>query len=107
MEDLTKNSSKILKGISWSSLLSFLTYSLAIIKIFILARLIFPEDFGIMALSLLFVNIIKQFSNLGLEQAFIQDDKYNRIVDKITIKKAKKITKKYKSKNNKKTKKKK
>jgi len=37
----------------------------------------------------------------------IQDDKYNRIVDKITIKKAKKITKKYKSKNNKKTKKKK
>lgn len=79
MNTLTKtNSSRIIGGIGWSSLSSILSNILLFSRTFILVRLLVPEDFGVMALSLLLVTTFKQFSFLGLEQAIIQDDDLSR-----------------------------
>jgi lipopolysaccharide exporter len=64
---------KVVKAIGWSSLASVINYVILFSRTFILVRFLAPDDFGIMALSLLLVTTIKQFSHMGLEQAVIQD----------------------------------
>ena len=64
---------KVTKAIGWSSLASAINYVMLFSRTFILVRLLAPDDFGIMALSLLLVTTIKQLSYTGLEQAIIQD----------------------------------
>ena len=64
---------KVANAIGWSSLASAINYVMLFARTFILVRFLAPDDFGIMALSLLLVTTIKQFSHVGLEQAVIQD----------------------------------
>ncbi len=64
---------KVTFAIGWSSLASVINYVILFSRTFILVRFLAPNDFGIMALSLLLVTTIKQFSYMGLEQAVIQD----------------------------------
>ena len=64
---------KVTFAIGWSSLASVINYVMLFSRTFILVRFLAPNDFGIMALSLLLVTTIKQFSYMGLEQAVIQD----------------------------------
>ena len=73
--NIQANNKKVIAGISWSSLSSIVNYILLFTRTLILVRILAPEDFGIMALSLLLVTTIKQFSNMGLEQALVQKDK--------------------------------
>lgn len=77
----TAKRNKVLRGVGWSSLGSIVNYILLFSRTFILVRFLAPGDFGIMALSLLLVTIIKQFSGVGLEQAVIQAE----VVTKQTI----------------------
>ena len=72
---------KVISGVGWSSLASIVNYLLLFTRTFILVRFLAPEDFGLMALSLLLVTVMKQFSHIGLEQAVIQEDN----VDQSTI----------------------
>jgi lipopolysaccharide exporter len=80
MNQETKHS-QVISGVGWSSISSIVSYILLFVKMLVLVRILAPEDFGIIALSLLLVTIIKQFSNIGLEQAVIQKE----YVDKTTI----------------------
>lgn len=72
------NEAKVLNGIGWSSLSSIINYILLFTRTFILVRILAPQDFGLMALSLLLLSTIKQFSYLGLEQALIQQTNVNK-----------------------------
>ena len=72
--NIQANNKRVIAGISWSSLSSIVNYILLFTRTLILVRILAPEDFGIMALSLLLVTTIKQFSNMGLEQALVQKD---------------------------------
>ena len=68
------NTNKVISSLGWSSLSSGLNYFILLARTFVLVRFLAPSDFGLMALSLLLVTVIKQFSSIGLEQAIIQDD---------------------------------
>jgi lipopolysaccharide exporter len=65
---------KVISGIGWSSFSSIISYLLIFSRIFILVRFLSPDDFGIMALSLMLLAVMKQFSHVGLEQAVIQEE---------------------------------
>ena len=69
-----ENKNKVISSIGWSSATSIVSYFIFFSRTFILVRLLSPQDFGLMALSLLLVTTIKQFSQTGLEQAIIQDN---------------------------------
>jgi len=70
--------SKVVSGVGWSSFSSIINYVLLFTRTFILVRFLAPEDFGVMALSLLLVTVMKQFSHIGLESAIIQEDEVNK-----------------------------
>ena len=71
---MSSNSNKVISSLGWSSISSILSYLILLARTFILIRFLSPSDFGIMALSLLLITILKQLSSIGLEQAVIQDD---------------------------------
>jgi len=68
-----KTRQRVVSGVGWSSLSSAINYALLFMRTFILVRFLAPEDFGVMALSLLLVSVMKQLSHIGLEAAVIQD----------------------------------
>ena len=62
----------IFSGIFWTSLQAIIQRSFSfIIKLF-LARLLFPEDFGIIGMAVVFTSFIKIFNDLGFGVALIQ-----------------------------------
>ncbi len=74
--------SKAISGVMWVSLsklmLKFITFGITII----LARLLSPTDFGLVALALVFVNFFEITRDLGMESALIHyegDDKDKNI----------------------------
>lgn len=65
-------SKTIFSGIFWTSLQAIVQRSFRfIIKLF-LARLLFPEDFGVVGMAVVFTSFIQVFSDLGFGQALIQ-----------------------------------
>ena len=63
---------KIVKGISWLLLLSWFNRLLGFASIFILARILTPEDFGVMALVMIAIQLTDTLTNVGAEQYYIQ-----------------------------------
>lgn len=59
-------------GIMWSGITQFSLQVFRFVVIIILARLLNPEDFGIVGLAALFIGIINIINDLGLSAAIIQ-----------------------------------
>src|SRR5699024_5399596 len=57
------------RGISWTLLGSWLSTAVQIGTTMVLARLLTPADFGVMAMALTLTVVVNQFRNLGLSQA--------------------------------------
>ncbi|MEE6283075.1 lipopolysaccharide biosynthesis protein [Georgenia sunbinii] len=60
------------RGISWTLLGSWLSTVVQIGTTMVLARLLTPADFGIMAMALTLTVVVNQFRSLGLSQAVVQ-----------------------------------
>lgn len=69
MQNLT---TKTLKGIGWVSLAQIITQIIRFIISAILARLLFPEDFGMIAMIVVFSNFLNVFQDLGMGSSIIQ-----------------------------------
>jgi len=67
-----KNKPKIIQGIGWLVILNWTNRLLGFFSIIILARLLTPEDFGVMTIILLALQLTETFTNIGSEQYFIQ-----------------------------------
>lgn len=66
---------KIFSGLLWTTIQAVVQRSFSfIIKLF-LARLLFPEDFGIIGMAVVFTSFIKIFNDLGFGVALIQRKK--------------------------------
>lgn len=76
-EDEDGLTSKVLSGGAWVSSLNSLSRILEIIKLIVLARLLSPSDFGLMGIALLALAALEQLSQLGVDQALIQEEKNN------------------------------
>lgn len=66
------SSKKIVSGISWSFAEKILTDLISTIITIVLARLLLPEDYGLVALVTIFINISSIFVSTGLGAALIQ-----------------------------------
>lgn len=76
IEDLK---SKALHALFWSFLERFGQQGIQFVISIILARLLFPEDFGLVAMLAIFMGIAQSFINSGFGQALIQKQVSTRI----------------------------
>ena len=67
--DLSK---RVAKGGLWSFALRFSNRLFVFVRIFVLARLLAPNDFGLMGLALLLMTAIEKFSETGFSAALVQ-----------------------------------
>lgn len=64
---------KTIKGLFWSSITLFFTRGAGLLSNIILSRILFPKDFGIVALSFVSINILYMFQELGMGNALIYE----------------------------------
>ncbi len=65
-------SKKVIKGGIWVSALQITDRGLGIIRTIILARLLAPEDFGLLGIAMLAISTLETFSQTGFQTALIQ-----------------------------------
>jgi len=70
--DLYKN---VIKGSFWIFALRISTQLLSMLRLVILARLLAPEDFGLLGIALLLMSILQTFTATGVDAALIQKQK--------------------------------
>ena len=63
---------KVFDGVVWNSIGLIIDDGLSIIVKLILARLLLPEEFGIIGFAIVFIGMIKVFSDMGMSAALIQ-----------------------------------
>ena len=69
---MSSTTAKVLKGSALSLLIKFIQKSLGLISTLILARLLTPEDFGVVAISALVLHFCEVLSTAGSESYLIQ-----------------------------------
>lgn len=60
------------RGVFWSSISQFSTQIFQFTVIIVLARLLFPDDFGIIGMAVIFTGLVQTINELGLSAAIIQ-----------------------------------
>jgi O-antigen/teichoic acid export membrane protein len=63
------------KGVSWNGLLKLVSMGIAAARIFVLARLLSPNDFGIASITLIILGITDAFTETGINTIIIQSKK--------------------------------
>lgn len=66
-------------GVLWTGISQFLSQAFQFIVIIILARLLYPEQFGIVGMAAIFTGFISRFNELGLSAAIIQRKNINEM----------------------------
>jgi O-antigen/teichoic acid export membrane protein len=69
-----KTNSKIIKGGFYLTIVNVLSQFLAIIVNIVLARLLLPEDFGLVALTMTYIGFITLFTNMGFGSSIIYEN---------------------------------
>ena len=72
MNDESKKN-KIIKGGFYLTIVNTLAQVLAIVVNIVLARLLLPEDFGVVALAMTFIGFITLFTNMGFGSSIIHE----------------------------------
>jgi teichuronic acid exporter len=70
-----QNSDKILSGVFWTTIQALINRAFDFFVKLVLARLLFPEDFGIVGMATVFTTLIEVFNDLGMGAALIQRKK--------------------------------
>jgi len=65
-------SRKVVKGGLWVFTLRIINRGLGFVRTIILARLLAPEDFGLLGISMLAIATLETFSQTGFQAALIQ-----------------------------------
>ena len=69
---ITSFAGKVVKGSFWVLSLRLTNRALGLIRTFILARLLLPEDFGLIGVATLTISTVETFSQPGLTVALVQ-----------------------------------
>ncbi|WP_423818728.1 lipopolysaccharide biosynthesis protein [Salinimicrobium sp. TIG7-5_MAKvit] len=67
--------SRIFSGMIWTTIQTLVNRSLGFLVKLVLARLLFPEDFGVVGMAAVFISFINVFNDLGIGAALIQRKK--------------------------------
>ena len=73
--------SKFISGVFWTSIEMVINRSFKFFIKLILARVLFPEDYGIIGMAVVFTSLIGVFNDLGLSAALIQRKEKNLTED--------------------------
>lgn len=75
------NSKKILEGTFWSSLQSIINGSFTFLINIVLARILYPEQFGLVGMAMVFISFIQAFNELGIGASLVQkkEDELNEV----------------------------
>lgn len=81
---MTSRKDKIGKAILWSALQKYSNMAVTIIVTMVLARFLTPDQFGVVAISLMLISFLTVFSTMGIGPAIIQrndltNEDYNNI----------------------------
>lgn len=68
------SSKKIVSGITWTAIQTLVNRTSGFIVKLVLARLLFPEDYGLIGMAVVFTSFFKSFTDLGFSTAIIQRD---------------------------------
>ena len=68
---------KMAKGAAWMLLFKLFERSLSIISIAILARLLLPEDFGLIVMATVVISFVELLRAFNFDSALIQNQKAN------------------------------
>jgi Membrane protein involved in the export of O-antigen and teichoic acid len=71
-ENLKDIKKQTIKGLFWSANSKFSVQIFNLIITAILARVLFPEDFGVVGMALIFISLISMINETGLSSAIIQ-----------------------------------
>lgn len=71
-------SKSVVQGITWSILMRWAMRFIGLISTLILARLLSPEDFGIVAMGMVIVHFLFEFSELGVSTHLIRSQEIDR-----------------------------
>ncbi|KUK79754.1 MAG: Polysaccharide biosynthesis protein [Microgenomates bacterium 39_7] len=63
---------KVISGFSWDTLLKISTYFLTVIKIYVLARILSPSDFGVFSLVVIALGLSEAMTQTGINLTIIQ-----------------------------------
>jgi len=69
---LKSHKKNILSGVFWNSLQVLVNKSFGFVIKVVLARILFPEEFGIVGMALVFTSFVEVFNDLGFGAALIQ-----------------------------------
>ena len=73
---------KVAIGAGWAIFTRLLVKSLGLISTVILARVLAPEDFGVIAMCMIIIAFLEVFTSFGFDINIIQRDKVcNRLLD--------------------------
>ena len=75
---MTELRKKVTSGFKWNSFSSIATNALKIIQLLVLARLLVPEDFGLMAMLMVIIGFTQSYADLGISNAIIHFQKITR-----------------------------
>src|SRR5688500_7124382 len=71
-------SGHLLRGSAWMIAMRWATRALGLVSTIILARLLAPEDFGVVAMAMVVVGFLEVFTHTGVDLALIRDAQATR-----------------------------
>ncbi|HIG47137.1 MAG TPA: MOP flippase family protein [candidate division Zixibacteria bacterium] len=74
-EGLTR---KTIRGVFWSGMSQFISHGISFLVNIVVARLLFPEDFGILGMAAVYIELVSVISDLGINASIIQRDKVSQ-----------------------------
>lgn len=69
---------KTICGVKWSSISQFIRIGAQTVTSIILARLLLPEDFGLLGMALVFTGLVAIFNDMGMGSAIVQKQDLNQ-----------------------------
>lgn len=72
---------QVIRGVSWTGLLSFLTKSIGFIELIILARILSPVQFGAYAIALLVLGFMETITETGINIILLQEESIERLIN--------------------------
>jgi len=70
--DTTSMVGHVVRGILWMGSSTFVIYAIRMVNLMVLARLLTPQDFGIMATATVVINLVSLLQHLGIGPALVQ-----------------------------------
>lgn len=63
---------KVISGVFWSSIQMLINQSFSFIVRLVLAKLLFPEEFGVVGMATVFIGLVQVLNDLGIGSALVQ-----------------------------------